>query len=99
MKEGGEGRRWREEEVGEDGGRKRMEEAEKRRTGSDRWREGEGRVYCKKRQMSKMAGRRRGWVGGGGGRGRGRRGEGGVCEEKRGACGRKTITEEEKEGR
>lgn len=34
-----------------------------------------------------------------GGRRGGRRTEGGVCEEKRGVCGRKTIIEEEKEGR
>lgn len=44
------------------------------------------------------------WHGGGvvvtgGGKRRGRRAEGGVCEEKRGVCGTKTIIEEEKEGR
>lgn len=35
----------------------------------------------------------------GGGKGSRRRAERGECEEKRGACGRKTIIEEEKEGR
>lgn len=48
-------------------GRRKMEETGKRRRASDRWRDGEGRIYCK-RQMSKMAGRR------GGGDGRGQEG-------------------------
>lgn len=55
-------------------GRRIREKAGKQRTDSDRWRDDEGQIYCKKRQMSKRAGRRSG--GDGRGRGQGEREEG-----------------------
>lgn len=87
MEDEGRGRRWGMEEMEgggswrekEDGGdrrrrRWRTEEAGKRETAaSDGWRDGEGRIYCKKRQMSNKLGR---WRGGGDGRGQGEQEEG-----------------------